>query len=98
MKKWKRFKACVIDHLVITDKHITIEVVIKSCRKKLYVACFDGSIEKENIPNIKNNDFSNFFMRGHYYGFGVNWKGIHSQAIDWSGCVLSEKLQRKITA
>ena len=98
MTKWKRFKARVIDHLVITDEHITMEVVIESCRKNLYVACFDAHLEKSDMPNIKNNDFANLFLRGHYYGFGVNWKSINSQAIDWSECRLSEKLQRRTTA
>lgn len=46
MTKWKRFKARVIDHLVITDEHITMEVVIESCRKNLYVACLMPILKK----------------------------------------------------
>lgn len=91
MTKRKYFKACVIDLLCIQGGHLSLEMVIKSCRGNLYAACFEAQFEGA-VPEVKNNDFSVFYMQGHYYGFGVNRKYINSQAIDWSECRLSEKL------
>lgn len=95
MAKRKYYKAHVIDMFFIQGNRITLEVVIESCYGNLYRAHLEDNLEE--IIEIKNNDFSNLFLRGHYYGFGVNWKSINSQAIDWSECRLSEKLQRRIT-
>lgn len=97
MTKRKYFKACVIDLLCVQGGHLSLEVVIESCRGNLYVARFEAQFDGK-VPKVKNNDFSAFYMQGHYYGFGVNWKYITSHQIDWSKCRLSEKLQRRMTA